>query len=138
MGEVKGLIENLHEHFIKESDLLARNSDGNPLDVADKNLSNPLNDTNASIPEYTEQSQTIAENGMFVLERYIKIDPRADTVVASGVASMRGVVNLSDFYDALKVGTFTVDVEDGSTGITSAADTSKKHFRLFWRSGNNH
>jgi hypothetical protein len=123
--ENEGLIENLHEYFIKESDLLARNSDGNPLDVADKNLSNPLNDANASIPEYTAQSQTITENGMFVLERYIKIDPRADTVVASDDTSMRGVVNLSDFYDALKSGTFTVDVEDNSTGVTTAADTSK-------------
>ena len=123
--ENEGLIENLHEHFIKDSDLMARNSDGNPLDVADKDLSNPLNDPNVSIPEYTAQSQTITENGMFVLERYIKIEPRSDTVVASNDTSLRGIVNLSDFYNALKDGSFTVEVEDSSTGTRTSADATK-------------
>jgi len=132
--ENEDLIENLHEHFIKDSDLMARNGDGKPLDVADKDLSNPLNAADASVPDYSisytdvdgnniSEQQTIADNGVFVLERYVRIDPRSNTEVAGGDVGLRGIVNLNDFYDALKGGTFTI--KDDSSGNLTSADTSK-------------
>jgi len=88
------LIENIGEHFLNDADFMA--CCGNPTDVARYELGklkNPLNNSDASV----SSAGGISSNGMFVLEKYVKVKPKTGDVLP---VYLQGVVNLEEFYDA--------------------------------------
>ena len=87
------LITNLSEYFINESDFMVGSDSATDVASYDESLglSNPLN--SATVPSGGDYPN----NGIFVLEKYVRLQPRG-SAPDSYPDSLRSVVNLQEFY----------------------------------------
>jgi len=87
-----GLVTNLGEHFINDSDFMV--GIGVPVNVGEYIngvITNPLNNSDGIAVE-----SSYPENGLFIFEKYVRISPKDTSLLGD---ELQGVVNLGEFYE---------------------------------------